>query len=59
MEESTITFLGVPPAVSPVFMAVAVMIVVLAQSRRVRALLRGAGSSLRRSPSLPEAKVLS
>jgi galactofuranose transport system permease protein len=34
--KSTITFLGVPPAVSPVFMAAVVIIVVLVQSRRVR-----------------------
>ncbi|MCC4908359.1 ABC transporter permease [Microbacterium sp. cx-59] len=57
--KSTITFLGVPPAVSPVFMAAAVMIVVLAQSRRVRGWLRGAGSFARRSTIRPEAKVLS
>lgn len=34
--KSTITFLGVPPAVSPLFMALVVVIVVLVQSRRVR-----------------------
>lgn len=34
--KSTITFLGVPPAVTPLFMAVVVVIVVLIQSRRVR-----------------------
>jgi len=33
---STITFLGVPPAVTPVFKALVVIIVCLAQSRRVR-----------------------
>ena len=33
---STITFLGVPPAVTPVFKAVVVIIVCLSQSRRVR-----------------------
>jgi galactofuranose transport system permease protein len=42
---STITFLGVPPAASPVFMATAVIIVVLLQSSRVhraaRSLIRG------------------
>ncbi len=32
---STITFLGVPPAASPVFFAAAVIIVVLLQSSRV------------------------
>ncbi|MEO8260964.1 MAG: ABC transporter permease [Pseudolysinimonas sp.] len=35
--KSTITFLGVPPAVSPLFLAMVVVIVVLVQSRRVRA----------------------
>jgi ribose/xylose/arabinose/galactoside ABC-type transport system permease subunit len=35
--KSTITFLGVPPAVSPLFMAMVVVIVVLVQSQRVRA----------------------
>jgi len=34
--KSTITFLGVPPAVSPLFMALVVVLVVLVQSRRVR-----------------------
>jgi simple sugar transport system permease protein len=34
--KSTITFLGVPPAVSPLFMALVVVIVVLVQSERVR-----------------------
>jgi galactofuranose transport system permease protein len=34
--KSTITFLGVPPAVSPLFLALVVIIVVLVQSRRVR-----------------------
>jgi simple sugar transport system permease protein len=34
--KSTITFLGVPPAITPVFMAVVVVIVVLVQSRRFR-----------------------
>ncbi|WP_285114288.1 ABC transporter permease [Leifsonia sp. fls2-241-R2A-40a] len=33
---STITFLGVPPAVTPVFKAIVVIIVCLSQSRRVR-----------------------
>lgn len=36
---STITFLGVPPAVTPVFKAIVVIVVCLAQSRRVRAWL--------------------
>ncbi len=43
--KSTITFLGVPPAVSPVFMAAAVLIVVLLQSRRFRAFFQTAGRS--------------
>ena len=34
--KSTITFLGVPPAVSPLFLAIVVIVVVLSQSRRVR-----------------------
>ncbi|MDM7855287.1 ABC transporter permease [Cellulomonas alba] len=34
--KSTITFLGVPPAVTPVFMAAVVVVVVLVQSRRFR-----------------------
>ncbi|CAN5550125.1 ABC transporter permease [soil metagenome] len=34
--KSTITFLGVPPAVSPLFLALVVIIVVLVQSQRVR-----------------------
>ena len=41
---STITFLGVPPAASPVFMATAVIIVVLLQSQRVH---RGARNLFR------------
>lgn len=49
--KSTITFLGVPPAVSPVFMAAVVIIVVLVQSSRVRAgmarLMRSISSSNR------------
>ena len=38
--KSTITFLGVPPAVSPLFLAIVVVIVVLVQSRRVRGWFR-------------------
>ncbi|WP_378143850.1 ABC transporter permease [Cnuibacter sp. UC19_7] len=56
--KSTITFLGVPPAVSPVFMAIAVAIVVLAQSRRVRGWLSSAGR-LARPTARPDSKVLS
>ena len=40
--KSTITFLGVPPAVSPLFLALVVIIVVLVQSQRVRSLGEGA-----------------
>jgi simple sugar transport system permease protein len=39
--KSTITFLGVPPPVSPLFLALVVIIVVLIQSRRVRAWVTG------------------
>jgi len=38
---STITFLGVPPAVTPVFKAAVIVIVCLAQSTRMRAWFRG------------------
>lgn len=38
---STITFLGVPPSVTPVFKAMVVIIVCLSQSRRVRGWLGG------------------
>lgn len=37
--KSTITFLGVPPAVSPLFLAIVVVIVVLVQSPRTRSLV--------------------
>ncbi|MDU0344985.1 ABC transporter permease [Microbacterium sp. KSW2-29] len=58
--KSTITFLGVPPAVSPVFMAAAVLVVVLLQSRRFRAFLHTAGrSAVRPLSRRPDAKVLS
>jgi simple sugar transport system permease protein len=56
--KSTITFIGVPPAVTPVFMAVVVMIVVLVQSRRVRS---GAARLLRvirpTRPARPDLEV--
>jgi simple sugar transport system permease protein len=39
--KSTITFLGVPPAVSPLFLALVVIIVVLIQSQRVRSWAKG------------------
>ncbi|WZH38811.1 MAG: ABC transporter permease [Microbacterium enclense] len=58
--KSTITFLGVPPAVSPVFMAAAVLVVVLLQSPRFRALIHTAGRSAARPITRrPDAKVLS
>ncbi|MEP6480945.1 MAG: ABC transporter permease [Rhodoglobus sp.] len=48
---STITFLGVPPAVTPVFKAIVVIIVCLSQSRRVRAWLSNLRPPMRRLPS--------
>ena len=51
--KSTITFLGVPPAVSPLFLAIIVVIVVLIQSPRLRGgISRLATSS--RAPKTPE-----
>jgi simple sugar transport system permease protein len=50
---STITFLGVPPAVSPVFMATAVIIVVLLQSKRVHRAGRRLARLLRARPGGP------
>jgi len=47
---STITFLGVPPAVTPVFKAIVVIIVCLSQSPRVRAWLAGLRPPTRRAP---------
>jgi len=44
---STITFLGVPPAVTPVFKAIVVIIVCLSQSRRVREWMRHLWQRLR------------
>ena len=52
---STITFLGVPPAVTPVFKALVVIIVCLAQSRRVRQWL--SGIRLTRKPLVADAAV--
>lgn len=58
--KSTITFLGVPPAITPVFMAAAVMIVVLLQSRRIRSWLSTAGRTLARPfATRTDAKALS
>jgi galactofuranose transport system permease protein len=45
--KSTITFLGVPPAVTPVFQAAVVVIVVLVQSRRFRRWFGRLGGGLR------------
>ena len=45
--KSTITFLGVPPAVSPLFMALVVVLVVLVQSTRVRTGARRLWSAFR------------
>jgi len=52
--KSTITFLGVPPAVSPLFMALVVVLVVLVQSRRVRTGLArlSAAVSSRKNPEV-------
>ncbi len=51
--KSTITFLGVPPAVTPVFMAAVVVIVVLIQSSRLRRWVGRLGGRLRVTPSRP------
>ncbi len=51
--KSTITFLGVPPAVTPVFQAAVVVIVVLVQSRRFRRWFGRLGAGLRAGPSNP------
>ncbi|SFS14450.1 simple sugar transport system permease protein [Microbacterium sp. cf046] len=56
---STITFLGVPPAASPVFMASVVIIVVLIQSPRVHRLARNVGRSLRSRSTPRNAEVAS
>jgi simple sugar transport system permease protein len=45
--KSTITFLGVPPAVSPLFLAIVVVIVVLVQSQRVRDFAMTLGQAVR------------
>jgi len=49
--KSTITFLGVPPAVSPLFLAIVVVIVVLVQSPRTRGHLARALRTLSRDDS--------
>jgi simple sugar transport system permease protein len=56
--KSTITFLGVPPAVSPLFLAIVVVVVVLVQSARVRGLPAQALEALRRG-TRRDAEVLS
>ncbi len=48
--KSTITFLGVPPAVSPLFLALVVIVVVLVQSQRVRSWAKGLWNGPRSSP---------
>ena len=45
--KSTITFLGVPPAVSPLFLAIVVVVVVLVQSPRLRGYFTRLGSVVR------------
>lgn len=45
--KSTITFLGVPPAVSPLFLAIVVVIVVLVQSPRTRTLFAKGADAVR------------
>ncbi|MGX5682467.1 ABC transporter permease [Schumannella luteola] len=52
--KSTITFLGVPPAVSPLFLAIVVVIVVLVQSQRLRSVLARASQALRPRSSTPQ-----
>lgn len=54
--KSTITFLGVPPAVTPLFLAIVVVIVVLVQSPRSRDYLARIGRRIRK-PSRPEMEV--
>ena len=54
--KSTITFLGVPPAVSPLFMALVVVIVVLVQSQRVRGWVAGGWRAI--TPARTEAGVI-
>jgi simple sugar transport system permease protein len=51
---ATITFLGIPPAVTPVFKAVVVIIVCLLQSPKARSLLMGRRQQRRRSSGRPQ-----
>jgi simple sugar transport system permease protein len=55
--KSTITFLGVPPAVSPLFLAIVVVIVVLTQSSRVRGWAARGWTALRRTQTRDGAEV--
>ncbi|MGE3193286.1 MAG: ABC transporter permease [Microbacteriaceae bacterium] len=57
--KSTITFLGVPPAVSPLFLAIVVVIVVLTQSRRIRGWAARGWAAVRRTPASDGAEVAS
>jgi simple sugar transport system permease protein len=57
--KSTITFLGVPPAVSPLFLAIVVVIVVLTQSSRVRGWAARGWTALRRTQTRDGAEVAS
>jgi simple sugar transport system permease protein len=57
--KSTITFLGVPPAVSPLFLAIVVVIVVLTQSRRIRGWAARGWAAVRRTPARDGAEVAS
>lgn len=54
--KSTITFLGVPPAVSPLFLAIVVVVVVLVQSPRSREYLTRLSRRIRK-PSRPQMEV--
>jgi ribose/xylose/arabinose/galactoside ABC-type transport system permease subunit len=54
--KSTITFLGVPPAVSPLFMALVVVLVVLVQSTRVRTGARRLWSAFRPTKDVEAAR---
>lgn len=54
---STITFLGVPPAVTPVFKAAVIVIVCLAQSARVRSWFRSRRSQRTQTPTSTPAPV--
>jgi simple sugar transport system permease protein len=58
---STITFLGVPPAVSPLFLAIVVVIVVLVQSPRTPGYLTKLGQAVRpkKSNQTADAEVAS